>query len=69
MADQHRVALQRHRRRRHLQQLGQAFRLELAARKAKIGKLLGIGQAPHPIDAFHQPVLVDHRGAVDGLRR
>ncbi|MNC34796.1 hypothetical protein D3C75_832500 [compost metagenome] len=69
VADQHRVPLQRHGRWRHLQQFGQALRLELAARETKIGELLGIGHAPDAVDAFHQPVLVDHRGTVDRLRR
>ncbi|MNN17737.1 hypothetical protein D3C81_1309310 [compost metagenome] len=68
VTDQYRVTLQYYRRRRHLQQFGQALRRELALWEAKIGKLLGIGQAPHAVDAFHQPVLVDHRRAVDGFR-
>ncbi|MNO23122.1 hypothetical protein D3C76_129160 [compost metagenome] len=69
MANQHRIAFEHHRGRRHLQQLGQAIGFELAQRETKIGELLGIGHAPYSVDAFHQAILVDHRGTVDRLRR
>ena len=69
VADQHGVAFHFDGTRRHFQQLGQAVGLELAQGETEVGELLGIGHAPYPVDAFHQAVLFDHRGAVDVFRR
>ena len=65
MADKHGVALHFDSTGGDFQQLGQALGLELAQGEAEVGELLGVGHAPYPVDAFHQAVLFDHRGAVD----
>ena len=65
VADEHGVALHFDGTGGDFQQLGQALGLELAQGEAEVGELLGVGHAPYPVDAFHQAVLFDHRGAVD----